>query len=135
MTLDMLMKHFYIVVQYFYITNRLISGDFSRVIYKPTKTMKSNYFTQALQGKMLNINKMELMNVHLNKSIESKWVRLQVSNHSNIIYIYIYIYIYICIYMHIYVYICMCVYIYIYIYIYTYTQVCVYLCIYIHTHT
>ena len=32
MTLDMLMKHFYIAVQYFYITNQLIAGDISRVI-------------------------------------------------------------------------------------------------------
>ena len=58
MTIDTLLKHFYIAVWYFYITNRLISGDISRVIYKPTETMKSNYFTQALQGKLFHINKM-----------------------------------------------------------------------------
>jgi len=44
MTISMLIKHLYIAVQYIYITNRLISGDISRVIYKPTKTMKSDYF-------------------------------------------------------------------------------------------
>ena len=47
MTIDKLMKHFYIVVQYFYITNRIISGDISNAIYKPTE-VKSLYFTQAL---------------------------------------------------------------------------------------
>ena len=36
MTLDMLMKHFYIAVRYFYITNRLMTGNISRIIYKPT---------------------------------------------------------------------------------------------------
>ena len=48
MTINMLIQHLYISVQYFYITNRLISGDISRVIYKPTTIMKSNYFTQAI---------------------------------------------------------------------------------------
>ena len=76
MTINMLMKNLYIVVRYFYITNRLISGDISRVIYKPTKTMKSNYFTQAIQGKLININKLELTKVNVIKSIRSKWVRL-----------------------------------------------------------
>ena len=51
MTINTLMKHLYIAVRYFYIPNRFISGDISRVIYKPTEAMKSNYFTQALQGK------------------------------------------------------------------------------------
>ena len=48
MTSNVLMEDLYIAVRYFYITNRLISEDISRVIYKPTKIMKSNYFTQAL---------------------------------------------------------------------------------------
>ena len=48
MTINMLMQHLYIAVRYFYITNRLIFGDISRAIYKPTKTLKSNYFTQAI---------------------------------------------------------------------------------------
>ena len=76
MTLDMLIKNFYIAVQYFYITNQLISGDISRVIYKPTEVMESDYFTQALKEKLFHINKMELMNVYFVKRIESKWVRL-----------------------------------------------------------
>ena len=76
MKLDMLMKYFYITVPYFYITNWLISGDISRVIYKPTEVMESDYFTQALQGKLFNINTMEMINVHVSKSIKSKWVRL-----------------------------------------------------------
>ena len=76
MTINILMKHLYTVVQYFYITNQLISGDISRVIYKPTETMKSNFFTQILKGKLFYINKMELMKVNVIKSIKSNWVRL-----------------------------------------------------------
>ena len=45
MTINMSMKHLYIAARYFYITKQLISGDISRDIYKPTKTLKSNYFT------------------------------------------------------------------------------------------
>ena len=58
MTINMLMKYLYIAIRYFYITNRLISGKISRVIYKPTKTMKSDYFTQTIQGKRIDINKL-----------------------------------------------------------------------------
>ena len=67
MTINTLMKHFYIAVRYFYITNQSISGDISRIIYKSTKVVNSNYFTQALQGKLFHTNKMELMNVYFIK--------------------------------------------------------------------
>ena len=53
MTISMLMRHLYIAVKYFYITNPLISGDISRVIYKPTKITKRNYFTRALKEKTI----------------------------------------------------------------------------------
>ena len=75
-TIDTLIRQFYISVQYFYITNQLIPGDISRVIYKPTKVLKINYFTQTLQGNLSHINKTELMNRYIIKSIKSKWVRL-----------------------------------------------------------
>ena len=39
-------KH--INVRYFYITDRLKDGDVSRVIYKPTRDMESDYLTKAL---------------------------------------------------------------------------------------
>ena len=42
-------KH--INVRYFYITDRLKAGDVSRVIYKLTKDMESDYLTKALQRK------------------------------------------------------------------------------------
>ena len=42
-------KH--INVQYYYITDRLNAGDVSRVIYKPTGEMESDYLTKALQEK------------------------------------------------------------------------------------
>ena len=54
------MKHFFvsqvrsinITVGYFYITDRLLTGEISRVIYKPTEEIKSVYLTKALQGNM-----------------------------------------------------------------------------------
>ena len=45
-------KH--INIQYFYITDRLKAGDISRVIYKPTEDMKSDYLTNVLQGKVFH---------------------------------------------------------------------------------
>ena len=72
MIINTLMKHFYVAVRYFYITNRLIPRDISRVIYKLIEVMESNYFTQALQRKLININKLELMTVNVIKSIKSK---------------------------------------------------------------
>ena len=39
-------KH--INVRYFYITDRLKAGDISRIIYKPTEDMESEYCTKAL---------------------------------------------------------------------------------------
>ena len=75
-TITILIKHLYIDVQYFYIINQLISGKISRVIYKPTKTMKSDYFTQTIQGKLTNINKLKLTAINSIRSIGSKWVRL-----------------------------------------------------------
>ena len=39
-----------------YITDRLKAGDVSRVIYKPTGDMESDYLTKALQGKYIYIN-------------------------------------------------------------------------------
>ena len=77
MIINILMKHLYITIQYVYITNRLISSKISsRVIYKPTKTVKSNYFIQTIQGKVTDINKLELTEINSIKSIWSKWVRL-----------------------------------------------------------
>ena len=67
MTINMLIKHLYMVVQYLYIPNQLISWDVSKIIYKPTKIMKSNYFTQAKQGKRININTLELTKVNVIK--------------------------------------------------------------------
>ena len=63
MIINMLMKHLYTAVRYLYITNRLISEKISRVIYKPTKTTKIDYFTQIIQEKLININKIELTKV------------------------------------------------------------------------
>ena len=52
-------KH--INVQYFYITDRLKAGDVSRVIYKLTGDMESDYLTKALQGKAFHAHRKTLM--------------------------------------------------------------------------
>ena len=52
-------KH--INVRYFYITDRLKAGDISRIIYKPTGDMESDYLTKALQGKAFHIHCKTLM--------------------------------------------------------------------------
>ena len=52
-------KH--INVRYFYITDRLKAGDVSRVIYKPTGDMESDYLTKALQGKEFHAHLKTLM--------------------------------------------------------------------------
>ena len=52
-------KH--INVQYFYITDRLKARDVSRVIYKPTGDMESDYLTKALQGKAFHAHRKTLM--------------------------------------------------------------------------
>ena len=52
-------KH--INVRYFYITNRLKAGDISRIIYKPTVDMASDYLTKALQGKSFHTHRKTLM--------------------------------------------------------------------------
>ena len=52
-------KH--INVQYFYITDRLEAGDVSRVIYKPTRYMESDYLTKALKGEAFHAHCKTLM--------------------------------------------------------------------------
>ena len=74
LTINMLMKQLYIAVQYFYITNQLISGKISKAIYKPTNNMKSNHFTETIQGELIDINELELNEMHSTKSIVSKRV-------------------------------------------------------------
>ena len=51
----------HINIRYFYITDRLKDGDASRVIYKPTKDMESDYLTKALQGKASHTHRKTLM--------------------------------------------------------------------------
>ena len=74
-------KH--IDVRYFYITDRLKAGDVSRVIYKLTGNMESDYLTKALQGKEFHTHRKTLMeldgiNEHIfyEKYKKSKQVRM-----------------------------------------------------------
>ena len=52
-------KH--INVRYFYITDRLKAEDISRIIFKPTGDMKSDYLTKTLQGKSFHTHCKTLM--------------------------------------------------------------------------
>ena len=52
-------KH--INVRYLSITDRLKAGDVSRVVYKPTGDMESDYLTKALQGKSFHTHCKTLM--------------------------------------------------------------------------
>ena len=52
-------KH--IDVRYFYVTDRLKKKDISRIVYKPTGDMQSDYFTKVLQGQAFNTHQKTLM--------------------------------------------------------------------------
>jgi len=52
-------KH--IDVRYFYVTDRLKKKDISRIVYKPTGDMQSDYFTKALQGQAFHTHRKTLM--------------------------------------------------------------------------
>ena len=52
-------KH--IDVRYFYVTDRLKKKDITRIVYKPTGDMESDYFTKALQGTPFHAHRKTLM--------------------------------------------------------------------------
>ena len=52
-------KH--IQVRYFFINDRLNAGDVSRVVYKPTDLMESDFLTKALMGKSFYAHRETLM--------------------------------------------------------------------------
>ena len=52
-------KH--IDVRYFYVTDCLKKKVISRMVYKPTGDMKSDYFTNALQGQAFHTHQKTLM--------------------------------------------------------------------------
>ena len=69
-------KH--INIRYFYITDRLKAGDVSRVIYKPTGDIESDYLTKAFQGKLLHAHRKNLMGLDgINKHMFYKKYRNQ----------------------------------------------------------
>ena len=55
-------KH--IDVRYFYVTDRLKKKDISRVVYKSTGDMQSDYFTKALQGQAFHTHQKTLMGLN-----------------------------------------------------------------------
>ena len=54
-------------VQYFCIVDQLMTGDTSKVFYKPTEIMENDCFTQALQENLFHTIMMGLMNIFLPK--------------------------------------------------------------------
>lgn len=49
---------------YFYITDKLKNGDVTRVVYKPTENMTSDYLTKAHQGKLFIKHRNMLMGLN-----------------------------------------------------------------------
>ena len=76
LTINSLMKQLYIAVRYFYITNRLTLEEDYQAIYTPTATTKSDYLTKTIDGKPINISKLEMNAMNSTKSIVSKRVSL-----------------------------------------------------------
>ena len=50
-------------IRYFYVTDCRKKKDVSRVVYKPTGDMQSDYFTKALQGQAFHTHQMTLMSL------------------------------------------------------------------------
>ena len=48
-------------VKYFYTTDQLKAGDISRIIYKPTGDMESDYLPKTLQGNSFHTHRKTLM--------------------------------------------------------------------------
>ena len=48
-------------VRYFFVTDRLKAGDVTRVVYKPTDLMESDFLTKALMGKNFQAHRETLM--------------------------------------------------------------------------
>ena len=67
--IDMLMKQLYIMVRYFYGLNQINLEDNCRVVYTPSANTKSEYLTKTIDGKLININKLEINKMNSTKSI------------------------------------------------------------------
>ena len=74
--IKMLMKKLYIVVRYFYITNRLTMEEDYQAIYPSTITTRNDYVTKTIDGELIDINQLEINKMNSTKSIVSKRVRL-----------------------------------------------------------
>ena len=62
-------KH--IDVNFFYVTDRLKKKNISRVVYKPTGDMQSDYFTKALQGQAFHTHQKTLMGFDVRMIVHS----------------------------------------------------------------
>ena len=76
LSINMLMKQLYIVVQYFYVLNRVTLEDDCYVVYVPSANTKSEYLTKTIDRELIDINKLEMNKMSSTKTIVSKQVRL-----------------------------------------------------------
>ena len=76
LSINMLIKQLYIAVQYFYILNQITLKDDCHVVYAPSANTQSEYLTKTIDGKLIDIYKLEMNKMNSTKCIISKWVRL-----------------------------------------------------------
>ena len=70
--INMVMRKFYIAVQYFYVLNQVTLEEDYHVVYAPSANAKSEYLTKTIDGELIVINKLEMNRMNSTKSILSK---------------------------------------------------------------
>ena len=72
----MLMKQLYIAVRYFYVLNQITLEEDCQAIYAPSANTKSECLIKTIDGKSIDISKLEMNEMNSTKNIVSKRVRL-----------------------------------------------------------
>ena len=73
---NMLMNQLYIAVLYVYVLNQITLEEDCHLVYAPSANTKSECWTKTIDGKLINISKLEMNEMNSTKSIVSKRVRL-----------------------------------------------------------
>ena len=68
LSINMLMKQLYIAVGYFYVLNRITLEEDYHVVYAPSENTKSEYLTKTIDGKLIDINKLEINKMNNTKN-------------------------------------------------------------------
>ena len=74
--INMLMKQLYIAVRYFYVLNQITLEEDCHVVYAPSANTKSAYLTKTIDGKLIDISKLEMNEMNSTKTTILKRVRL-----------------------------------------------------------